>query len=99
MSYKCKFDLGKVQEFSTAIGPLAFCPGIEINKDIEAEGKMYLLYLTWFGFNVINNFNDYCRLLKGQSYTQWATVRRECEKDWNINRNQSFLSQVFTALP
>lgn len=52
MSYKCKFDLGEAQEFSTAIGPLAFCPRMEINKDLQAEGKMYLWYLTWFGFKV-----------------------------------------------
>lgn len=34
MNYKYKFDLGKVREFSTAVGPLALCPRMEINKDI-----------------------------------------------------------------
>lgn len=51
--FKCKFDLGKVREFSTAIGPLALCLRMEINKDMRAEGKMYLCYLKWFGFNVL----------------------------------------------
>lgn len=52
VSYKCKFHLGKVHEFSTAIGPLAFCPRMGIDKDIQAEGGTYIWYQTWFGFNV-----------------------------------------------
>lgn len=50
MSYECKFDLGKVQDFFTAIGPLALCPRMEINKDILAERKNVPLIsnVVWF---------------------------------------------------
>lgn len=52
VSYKCKFHIGKVHIFSMAISPLAFCPRMEINKDMQAEGRTYLWNQTWFGFNV-----------------------------------------------